>query len=156
MPKEINAKAFVRQDERGKYDIEIGGDKHFWQGELSRFGPDEPVVINIKKWYKKRSLKQNSLFHAYIGIMADYFGYAPDTMKQLVGLKWLQAPLQDAQGNEMIDVTTGEVLFEIRSTASLNTLEMAELTDAMRTWAMEGWSIKLPLPEENISFNFKQ
>ena len=151
---EINARAKVRQLDNGKYELDIPNPT-FWQGELSKFGPDVDVVISVKKWYKKRSIRQNSLFHAYVAILADYFGYGADTMKELIRLKWLKVPLLKNDGSEMIDITTGEVLFELRSTTSLSTMEMMELCDEIRTWALDGWSIVLPLPSENIPLNFK-
>lgn len=154
MPIEITARGRVLTDDKGRYKLDIPNPE-YWSGELARFGPDVPVVISVKKWYQKRSLKQNSLFHAYVGILADYFGYGTDTMKELIRLKWLKIPLLNDKGEEAIDYTTGEVLFELRSTTSLSTVEMAELCDAIREWSELGWGIKLPLPDDNLTLQFK-
>lgn len=154
MALEISARGIIKLDEKGKQYLHVDNPE-WWGGELFRFSPDTAVVVTIKKWYKKRSLRQNSLFWAYVSILADYFGYSQDTMKLLIGLKWLKTPIYDRDGNEMIDVTTGEVMYEITSTTALNTAEMAQLCDEMREWALSGWSVVLPLPEDNLELNFK-
>src|ERR1700761_2713961 len=154
MALEITARAKVITDEAGRYKLDIPNPT-FWAGELSRFEPGTAVVVSVKKYYKKRSLKQNSLFHAYVGILGDYFGYKPDTMKELIRLKWLKIPLLKDDGSDMVDITTGEVLFDLRSTTELTTLEMAQLCDEIREWAMEGWNVTLPLPDEQNEINFK-
>jgi hypothetical protein len=112
------------------------------------------VTVTIAKRYNKRSLAQNSLFHAYVGILADEFGYDKDTMKELIRLKWLKETLYDPNDNEMVDTTTGEIMFRLRSTTELNTMEMAELTEEIRIWAMQGWNIVLPLPGEQEELKF--
>lgn len=156
MPLEISARATIKTDAAGRYELEIGGSKHYWQGELSRFEPGTAVVVTVKRWYKKRSLRQNSLLHAYIGILADELGYGPDTMKELIRLKWLKQPIYDKDGNELVDMTTGEVLFELRSTTELSTVEMVELCDSIRVWALEGFNVTLPLPGDEMEFNFNK
>lgn len=118
------------------------------------FKDNEKVTFTVSTRYNKRSLKQNSLFHAYVGILADEFGYDSDTMKELIRLKWLKETLRDNNGDEMVDTTTGEIMFRLRSTTELNTLEMAELTEEIRIWAMQGWNIVLPLPGDNLEMNF--
>lgn len=155
MPIEITARGHSRTDDKGRYFLEIKPEE-YWAGELAKFGPDVPLVISVKKWYQKRSLKQNSLFHAYVQILADYFGYGPDTMKELIRLKWLKKALYNNKGEEAIDVTTGEVLFELRSTTSLSTVEMMELCEQIRLWSNEGWGVILPLPDDNLELNFKK
>lgn len=152
--REVIARAKVLQDEKGRYSLEIPN-MDWFRGELSGFGPGTAVVVSVKKWYKKRSLGQNNLFHWYADILADYFGYPLDTMKLLIRLKWLKVPLLKHDGSEAVDITTGEVLFDLRSTSDLNTVEMAELCDEIRTWAMDGWGVVLPLPDQNTEINFK-
>lgn len=153
MATEISARGKIVLDENGLQILHVDN-PDWWRGELSRFAPDTAVIVTIKKWYKKRSLDQNSTFHWYVGVLADYFGYAPDTMKKLIALKWLKEPLYDKNGEQAIDVTTGELLFDIRSTASLNTVEMADLCTAIRQWADEGWGVILPEPDKNYKLNF--
>lgn len=155
MPKEITARAKVQTDKKGLYYLHIDN-MDWWRGELSKFGPGVPVKISIKKFYNKRSLDQNGMFHWYVGILADYFGYANDTMKRLIGLKWLKEPVLDTNGEQAVDVVTGELLFDIRSTADLDRMEMAELCREMREWAELGWGIILPEPDKNYKLNFKQ
>lgn len=154
MAKEITARAIVKSDDDGNFYLDVPNPK-WWSSEISKFSIDTAVVITVKKWYKKRSLDQNSTYHWYIGVLADYFGYAPDTMKSLIALKWLKEPLYDTNGNEAIDITTGEKMFELRSSASLNTFEMAELCTNIRQWADEGWGVILPEPDKNYKINFK-
>lgn len=153
MALEITARGKILTDEKLRQYLHVDNPE-WWATELARFDPDTPVVLSVKKWYKKRTLKQNSLFHAYVAILADYFGYSPDTMKELIRLKWLKVPLYDKNGNEAIDITTGEVLFDLRSTKYLSTVEMAELCDAIRLWADEGWGVILPLPGDNLELTF--
>lgn len=152
--KEITARGKILINDKGLQYLNI--DNPTWlAGELSRFDPDTPVVVTIKKWYRKRTLKQNNLYHAYISIMADYFGYSVDTMKSLVALKYLKQPLQDNEGNELVDITTGEILFELRGSKDLNTYEMVELCDNLREWSLSGWGIVLPIPGDNTELTFK-
>lgn len=151
---EVTAKGKVQTDDKGRYCLHVDND-HWWAGELAKFEPGTAVVVSIKRWYKKRTLKQNSLYHMYADILADYFGYSLDTMKLLIQLKWLKEPIVGDDGQEAVDYTTGEVLFTLRSSKDLNTAEMAQLCDELRKWALDGWGVVLPLPEENTELNFK-
>lgn len=152
--REITARAIVKTDDDGHYYLDVPNPK-WWSTEIGSFAPETAVVITVKKWYKKRSVDQNSTYHWYIGVLADCFGYAPDTMKSLIALKWLKQPLYDNLGNEMRDVTTGDKMFELRSSASLNTVEMADLCMNIRQWADEGWGVILTEPDKNYKINFK-
>lgn len=154
MATEITARGKILLSKYGLQYLHI--DNPTWlSGELSRFEPDTSVVVSIKKYYKKRSLKQNNLFWAYCNILGEHLGYDKDDMKTIIQLKFLKEAIQDLQGNEMGYPDTGEVLFTLRSTASLNTLEMASLCEQIRIWGMQSFQCVLPLPDENISLNFK-
>lgn len=129
-------------------------EKYVYSDLREAFADGCKVTVTIDKRYKKRSLKQNALFHAYVTILADEFGYDKDTMKELIRIKWLKESLCDPNGDEMVDTTTGEIMFRLRSTTELSTQEMAELTEQIRIWAIQGWNIVLPLPDEQIDLKF--
>lgn len=136
--------------------IHFPAEKWVYSELRKAFADGDKVTVQISTRHKQRSIKQNNLLHAYIGILADEFGYDLDTMKELIRLKWLKEPVCDLNGDEMVDTTTGEIMFRLRSTTELTTLEMAELTEEIRIWAIQGWNVILPLPEEQQELKFKQ
>lgn len=153
--KEISGRGKIICDEKGRYQLVIDNDL-WWKGELSKFEPGTIIVASVKRWYKKRSLSQNGLFHKYCEIFGDYLGYDKDEMKEEIRRKFLKEPLLNAQDEQLCDLYTGELLWKYRSTASLNTQEMFELTENVRIWALTSFNVVLPLPEEQQEMPFRK
>lgn len=135
--------------------LHFPSEKFVYRDLKDAFPDGTKITVTVATRYNKRTLKQNSLFHAYVGILADEFGYDTDTMKELIRLKWLKEYLYKDDGDELVDITTGEHMFRLKSTTELSTLEMVMLTEEIRIWALQGWSIVLPLPDDQLDFKFK-
>jgi hypothetical protein len=76
------------------------------------------VEIEIRKRRSKRSIRQNSWMHAFLGPLAAHWGYTVDELK-LVGLSAVFGTKQ----------LQGFVVPEKPHTSGLNTLEMADLCE---------------------------
>lgn len=153
MAKEITARGTVKTDDKGRYMLDIPNPT-FWQGELSRFEPGTAVVVSVKKWYKKRSIRQNAVLHWYINEIADETGMAADTIKEVLRHKFLSVDAVDRKGEVMADKESGEVLKVYRSTTELTTFEFMEFTEQIRLWANDFLNLNLPLPNEETELNF--
>lgn len=155
MPLEITARAKIITDERGLYHLSVDNDA-WWKGELSRFEPGTSVVISIKKFYKKRSLRQNSTLHWYINEISDETGMAPDVIKDVLKHKFLSEDIIDGNGEIMVDRSTGEVLKRYKSTTELSTVEFMAFTEEIRLWANDFLNLQLPEPDSQSEINFKK
>lgn len=119
------------------------------------FGDGDKVSVEIKSRRKPRSLKHNSLFHAYCGIIADETGNSLEAVKSTLKAIYCKKPFVDIHGDEIYNKDTGELLTYVQDTSDMSTIEMATLTEQTRMFALEWFGIDLPLPEEQIPFNLK-
>ncbi len=115
--------------------------------QLLKARKDCELAIVIEKKHATRSLAQNAWYWAgVVGSIADYTGYTPDEVHDLLKAKFLPKTivLADKQGEVVEEVTLG------RSTTTLNKLEFGEYIEQVRHWAAEtlDLNIKDPLPIE--------
>lgn len=110
---------------------------------------DGRVWITIENYKPTRSQASNNVLHWYCKELADYLGIEPKEFKEMMKLKFLIRPKVNNDGEEMVDMETGEMLMYVPSTSKLNTEEMMIFTDKIRVWAMDFLKYVLPLPDKN-------
>jgi hypothetical protein len=117
---------------------------------------DGDYLITIDKLRKKRSNSANSLFHVYCQEIADETGQDMETVKATVKQMYARKPMLDANGEHVVDKETGDVAMYVQDTRDMNSLEMYELTENTRLFAMDFFGIVLKLPEEQTELKFKK
>ena len=98
---------------------------------------NHPLSIEVKRYRAKRSMSQNSLFHAWVGLIAKSKGGSKDYIK--LKLKHTFGII-DYQN----DPITGEIEAWPRSTTKYSTDEMATMLLNVEVWAIDQ-GISLPL-----------
>lgn len=99
-----------------------------------------PWRVEIKRWQKRRSLNQNSLYHMWVGTIAQETGNDHEAVHE--ALKSMFCPLTVIElGGEMRTV---------RSTALLNTELMWQYMEQVHAYAATDLGIRLPLPEPEV------
>jgi len=99
-------------------------------------------VIQIKKWRKKRSVNQNAYLH---GVVYRYVG-------QEIGLTTEEAH-QTMKGHFLSyekRLPNGTVAKFTKSTTDLDTLEMTNYIEEIRSFMLEQFSCLIPEPEQSI------
>lgn len=125
-----------------------------FQSDIADFKDGARVWISIETYYKTRTSAQNSLFHVYCQEIADYSGQDLETVKSTVKAMYAQKALLDKDGEPIVNEATGDVAMYIQDTSRMNTIEMAELTENTRLFAMEYFGIVLTLPEEQMKIKY--
>lgn len=123
---------------------------------IQRYDVGDRVILKLETFYRKRSLKQNNVFHKYIAVIADHTGHEPSEIKIMVKNTFLKAPMTDKFGNEVVDSETGEIVQITRDTSSLTTVEMIDLCDKVREWSGRILGIELPIPDSNWKIQFNK
>lgn len=101
----------------------------------------KPKVVEIKQYRKKRTLSQNALYHKWVGILCDHFGYEHDEMCE--ELKRELLPPEGRYFKVGIDGSERE----FRTTTKLTTKPMGEYMTAIDRFAAQHGVI-LPHPED--------
>lgn len=105
---------------------------------------DGAVLVTIERLRATRSQQQNKFYWGVIvQLLADYTGYTPDEMHEVLKAKFLPKRFAVCDGN-------GEVRDELvigGSSAALNTVEFGEYCDAIQQWAAETLGVVIPDPE---------
>lgn len=92
--------------------------------------------MSVKIAPMKRSLDQNALYHALIGIIAKEIGETPDSLHEQVKVRFLGVEEKEVWGQKLI---------QPKSTASLNKRDFGELID--KVYALGSfYNIALPTP----------
>jgi hypothetical protein len=124
--------------------------------ELKRVFPDgHKLTVEYKSRRKPRSLSQNAYFHMVLGLIADECGQDLDAVKSTVKTMYAKKPLLDKEGEPIYDKATGEQAMYIQDTSDMDTIEMTELVDKTRMFALDFFGMDIPLPSENIELKFK-
>ena len=109
------------------------GKLHLWDREGFRRYVEslegQPIVITLSVRQDRRSPAQNAYFHAVCKAISEHTGYEMEEVKAMVKRKFLQGADDKP-----------------RSTASLTTREMAELTDRVIRWAATEIGLVIPSP----------
>lgn len=118
--------------------------------DLLKLRRDCELVLIIEKKHATRSLAQNAYYWSgVVGTIAEYTGYTPEEVHELLKAKFLPKTLAipDANGEVVTELTIGQ------STTKLNKLEFGEYIEAIRKWAGESLGLEIhdPLPLEQVS-----
>ena len=111
------------------------------------------IIITIEKRKKKRSNNQNAFyFGIVIPIMMDAF-------KDAWGEYYSAIEVHEALKSkycykEQINESTGEIIQIPSSTTNFSTIEWEEYIDKIRAFALEWFNVTIPMPNEQINFNF--
>lgn len=123
--------------------------------DLKAFKNEERVWVTVERYYRKRTGSQNSLFHVYITEIANETGQDFEDVKSTVKLLYARKPVLDKDGMEIFNEETGERLEYVQDTSKMTTVEMADLTEKTRMFALEYFGILLELPDEQVELRFK-
>ena len=142
----------------GPRDVSLNfiNEKYCYADLHEAFSDQSKVTIEVKSRRNPRSLPQNNLFHAYCAIIAEETGNSLEVVKSTLKKMFAVRSWLDSEGNEIINKETGEVLTYIQDTSQMSTIEMSELTENTRVFAMEWFGIYLAMPEEQQTFKFKK
>ena len=129
-----------------KFVIACASDVGLLSQKLYAHDYSRPLSIEVKRYRAKRSMSQNSLFHAWVGLIARSKGGSKDYIK--LKLKHTFGII-DYQS----DPITGELEAWPRSTTKYSTEEMAIMLTKVEVWAItEGISLPLLGCEEYESY----
>ncbi len=123
--------------------------------DLQLYDPGDRVIMVIKTFYRERSKKQNNVMHWYFGAIAKETGHTLQEIKDMMKTKFLQEPMKDGRGNEVVDSDTGEIEMIVLSTRKLPTVRAVEFCEQVRDWARRVLNLELPVPDSNWKLNFK-
>ncbi|OAV76046.1 hypothetical protein Barb7_00280 [Bacteroidales bacterium Barb7] len=99
-------------------------------------------VLTITKEKSRRNLNQNALFHKWMTILADKFGYTSmDDCKRDVKRKILGQI-------EFENKFTGQTEMRDFETSNMKTKEMGEFMNKVSIWASSEYGITLPNPDD--------
>lgn len=130
--------------------------KKGFMDDIRSFGHGKKVWITVENYYNKRSPSQNNVLHKYIGMIAKETGQDPKQVKSVLKNTFLKPRAWlDAQGEQMYNPDSGEVLTYIPSTTDISTIEMNDFWDKIRQWALDFLNLDLPLPEKVQKINYK-
>lgn len=89
--------------------------------------------------FNNRTNQQNRTLHLWLRVLADYFGYTSmedckrDIKREILGT------------TESVNRITGEITQEVKGTSKMNTKELSEFLDRLKTWAMTEHGVYLPM-----------
>lgn len=126
-----------------------------FRSDLRDFKDSERVFVTIERYYRKRSLEQNSVLHWYLYEIAQETGMEMLEVKEQMAKKYLMVDVLDKDGNVRCDPETSEVMTRVRSTTELSTVEFNDYTEKIRMWANSYLNLQLPLPNETTELKFK-
>lgn len=154
LPKEISIETFV---DNGK----LTKNRDLVEDAIKKF-EGKPITMVIKRFFKKRSNRQNNYWHGVIvehwrNIIREEWG---EIMNHDEVHEFLKANLNY---EEFVDVDTGEVMLnEItglpirkpKSTKENTTFSQEELHEAARQLAWNMFSYQIPLPDSKLRAEF--
>lgn len=106
-----------------------------WQTNLEKL-EGKQVVVTLKQYRRTRSNQQNRYAHGVVfKLIADATGYTVDEAKEAMKWQFLR------EEHDILPPT-------VRSTSSLNTMEMEEFIESCRRWASDFLGLYIPLPNE--------
>lgn len=122
----------------------------------------KPVTISIKRYFKKRSVNQNSYYHGVIvehwrNLIREEWGdiMTHDQVHEFLKTNLSFENIVDAETGEiMVNSVTGDPLRKIKSTTKNVTFDQEEYHEACRQLAYEMFGAHIPLPEKPITAKF--
>lgn len=124
-------------DEKGKFIVPEEMKKDFRWLFLRHAG--YKVVVSVKRWRDRRSLKQNSYYHAVVvRMIGDAMG--EDDYEEVHDM------LKAMHNKVLIIGKDNQEAYKPRSTAKLDTKEMAEYIERCCRWAASFLDLNIPPP----------
>lgn len=101
----------------------------------------KPKVIEWSDYRKPRSISQNKLYHKWVDILGDHFGYEKEEMKEELMIAFL--PAEGRVVKNGLDGSEREFL----TTTKLKTDSMSAYLDAIDRFAIQN-GVNLPHPQD--------
>ncbi|WP_339889789.1 hypothetical protein [uncultured Flavobacterium sp.] len=108
---------------------------------------EKKKTFELTQKKEKRTLNQNSYLHLILSFFALEYGETLEYVKFEFFKKLVNKQIFEY---ERINVKTGEIRIDYRSSASLNTKEMTDAIERFRNYSSKEAGIYLPTPEEGI------
>lgn len=105
---------------------------------------DKEAKVELKEYRPQRSLSQNAYLHVCFGLIAQETGFTIEEAKTVLKREFGSFLVYEKKGTKFL-----------RSTADLDTKEMTNFIDWLRSFAMDQLGVYLPTPEEHISCAFE-
>lgn len=140
-------------DKSGKI-VKIYG-RHFMDQELLEKYADGQVKIEISKWRKPRSNRQNA-FYFYIFLQSEI-----DCFKERWGELHSKEDMHEFNkskfwGDEKLIEATGEIITMPGSSAAQSTVEFEERLENTRQWFRQNLDWELPYPKSQEELEFPE
>lgn len=135
--------------------VEFANLKAF-QGDLLDFNDEAKVYITIETYYRKRTLNQNNYFHLICSMIGDETGQDLESVKSTIKLLYARKPVLDKNGEQLWNIETGEPLEYVQDTRDMTTVEMVDLCEKARMFALDYFGIVVPLPNEQVELKLNQ
>ena len=108
---------------------------------------EKKKTFELTQKKEKRTLNQNSYLHLILSFFALEYGETLEYVKLEFFKKLVNKQIFEY---ERINVKTGEIRIDYRSSASLNTKEMTDAIERFRNYSSKEAGVYLPTPEEGI------
>jgi len=110
-----------------------------WEYLRGLEGKEVEVTIKLPQDYPQRSNQQNKYYRGVIvELISDHLGYEPEEVHEILKQKFL---------GEVLSVG-GQEFSVGKSTTELDTVQMENFMERVRTWASIEFSLVLPEPHE--------
>jgi hypothetical protein len=105
---------------------------------------EKNAKIELKEFRQSRSLSQNSYLHVCFTILSDATGYTIEEIKTITKREYGSFMVYEVKGNKFL-----------RSTSTLNTLEMTSFIEWLRHFANDQLGAYIPTSEEYLQSEFE-
>jgi hypothetical protein len=117
-------------------------------------------VIEISPYRRLRTLAQNRLYRLWNGYLAEFVGYMPEEMHNLLRETFLGyreiSPLKIISPEHLYGIGRPAVCYSLVSTTELNTLEMSQYLNKISTLAYH-LDVEIPYPQDaDFALNTKR
>jgi hypothetical protein len=112
------------------------------------------VEIRIRKKRKQRSQSQNRYYWGVI-VQAFVQGAAEEWGEEITATQAHDALKMQCLSDEMVNISTGEIIRIPRSTTANTTLAQEEYHDRCRAFILEWFGIDVPLPNTQAAIDFE-
>lgn len=126
------------------YNLKDVNDRDTFRGAVNEFYSKQ-CIVELKKYYPKRSNSQNSYLHLILNYWGSYYGCNAEYVKQEIFKKICNREIFTAEGIDKF----GRSYEYMRSSADLSTAEMTVAIERFRNWSVQqDPPLYIPSPEE--------
>jgi RNA-binding protein YhbY len=129
--------------------LDFTGDRTWVKNYIARL-QDGDYEIEIKKYYKQRSLNQNAYYWSVV-VQIVYEGLRDAGFDEIRNPEDAHNVLKEMFFKKIIHSDQKDNLAMVMSTTQFSTSEFEEKMDSIRQWAFEYLGIKIPLPNEQLN-----